>query len=268
MNRRPAIPARLAHATRFGVVLAAAVFAAAAAAAPKPDPALVAALQPGPSALLAAVPTLAAISRADDCAIADLRRSIDREVDAARARQEADNATAAAPAGAATPAAKRVLDDAAALEGDCLDALDMDATMRRTVDPELDALRADLQKVSEDFRYAYSACPSDPEGGKSPGCTRPLYARVNVRGFGTVNQHLRIADEAFAEGVRRATACLEKRERLVKDGMAAGITGAGVRTVLAPLTRAWAVPPLVAERYATICHSVKEELESDIPKPR
>jgi len=38
--------------------------------------------------------------------------------------------------------------------------------------------------------------------------------------------------------------------------------------VLAPLARAWAVPPLVAERYTTICRSVKEAMQSDIPKPR
>ncbi|HUD70978.1 MAG TPA: hypothetical protein VMQ62_03360 [Dongiaceae bacterium] len=263
MNRRPPTHPRLS----LSLLLAAAL-AAPAAAAPKPDAIPEAALLPGPSALLAAVPALTAIPRVEECEIADLRRSIDREVDSALARQAADDGAAATPAGAATPAAKRVLDAAASLEGDCLDALDMDATMRRTVDPELDGLRADLRRVSEDFRSALAACPSDPEGGKSAGCTRALYARANVRGFGAANVHLKTADEAFAEGVRRATACLEKRERLVRDGMAAGITGPGVRTVLAPLARAWAVPPLVAERYTAICRSVKEALQSDIPKPR
>ena len=139
--------------------------------------------------------------------------------------------------------------------------------MRRTVDPEIEGLRADLKTVSEEFRTGLAACPAAPDGGKVPVCAHGQLARANVRGLAAVNRHLKVADAEFAEAVRRACACLETRERLVKDGLAAGIAGAGVNTVLAPLTRAWAVPPLVAERYTAICRSVKDVMQTDIPKP-
>lgn len=266
LRRDARAAARLAAATLV-IALAPCAAVPPAAAAPRADPIPAAALEHPPTALLAAVPPLAGLAGAKDCDLLDLRRSIDRESDAARARLEADYGTADAPPAAAMPAQKRVLDRAAGLEGDCLDALDMDATMRRTVEPEIEALRADLRQVGEEFRTAFAACPSGPEGGKNAACTRSLYARANVRGLGAVHQHLKVADAEFAEGVRRATACLGRRETLVKDGIAAGIAGAAVRTVLAPLTRAWAVPPLVAEKYTSICRNV-QEAESDIPKPR
>ncbi|HKQ97541.1 MAG TPA: hypothetical protein VJV75_06685 [Candidatus Polarisedimenticolia bacterium] len=241
--------------------------AAPAAAAPKVDPIPEAALEHPPSTLLAQVPTLAGLLRAGDCDLDELRRSIDREKDAAVARQEADYGPAD-PA-ATTPARKRLIDSAAAIEGDCLDALDMDAVMRRTVDPELEAMRHELHGVHDDFNAAFSDCPANPDGGgKSPACTRTLYAKASLRGATVTNQHLKVADAEFAEAVRRATACLEKRERLVRDARAAGVTGPGVATILGPLTRAWAVPPLVAERYTRICRDVKEAVQTDIPKPR
>lgn len=249
------------------VVLALASLAAPTAAAPKADPIPEAALEHPPSTLLAQVPALAGIARATDCEMADLHRAIDREVDAAIARQGADYgpADAAAP----TPARRRLLDRAAAIEGDCLDALDLDAVMRRVVDPEMEALRNELHEIAQEFNSQLGACPSNPDGGgKSPACTRTLYARAGIRGNAVLTRHLKTADTEFAEAVRRATACLETRERLVRDARTAGISGPGVATILAPLTRAWAVPPLVADRYTTLCRDVKDAVETDIPKPR
>lgn len=263
------IVTRLTRPAGLLLVIAPAVagLAAPAAAAPKAAPIPKGAIEPGPRALLASVPALAEIPRAEDCELQALRRTIGREAEAARAREQADYGVLEPPTGASMPAWKRVLDHAATLEGDCLDVLDMEAVMRRTVDPELEGLRADLKTIAEEFRSGFAACPAAPEGGKSPACTRSLYARANVRGLGVVNRRLKVADAEFAEAVRRAGACLETRERLVQDGLAAGIAGAGVSTVLAPLTRAWAVPPLVAQRYTTICRSVQEAMQTDIPKP-
>jgi hypothetical protein len=213
-----------------------------------------------PSSILARLTPLDAIKRGTDCSLGGAQATIEKELAAAVALQDAYYGNPGDSGLKRTAAEGAILDR---LDDSALESCGIDMNGGTALTPAFAAADAAWQeassRIAEEQQEAWAACPGIP-GGKEPACERQVSADAARKAHAAQRQYLASISQPFAARVAALKTCTVKREALVADAKAANVRGANVKLVLRPLVVAWQQVMFLPAEWSGICESAQRSL--------
>jgi hypothetical protein len=213
-----------------------------------------------PSSILARLAPLDTIKRGTDCSLGGAQATIEKELAAALALQDAYYGNPGDSGLERTAAEGAILDR---LEDSDLESCGIAGNGGTAFTPEFTAADTAWQeassRIAEEQQDAWAACPGIP-GGKEPGCERQVNADAAQKTHAAQRQYLASVAKPFAARVAALQACTVKREALVADAKVAHVRGANVKLVLRPLVVAWQQLMFLPAEWSGICESAQRSL--------
>lgn len=214
-----------------------------------------------PSSILARLPGLQTIERSTDCSLGGMQATVEKEMAAAQALQDAYYGNPGDSGLARTSAEGAILER---LEDSELESCGMLLNSRSLAfTPEYTAAdaawNAASNRISEEQQNAWNACPGIP-GGKEPDCERRVNSDAASKLDAAQRQFLASISQPFASRVTAMRACTAKTEAIVADAKTANVRGANVKLVLRPLAIAWQQAMFLPLEWTGICESAQRNL--------
>lgn len=214
-----------------------------------------------PSSILARLPGLQTIERSTDCSLGGMQATVEKEMAAAQALQDAYYGNPGDSGLARTSAEGAILER---LEDSELESCGMLLNSRGLAfTPEYTAAdaawNAASNRISEEQQNAWNACPGIP-GGKEPDCERRVNSDAASKLDAAQRQFLASISQPFASRVTAMRACTAKTEAIVADAKTANVRGANVKLVLRPLAIAWQQAMFLPLEWTGICESAQRNL--------
>jgi hypothetical protein len=213
-----------------------------------------------PSSILARLPALDTIKRNTDCSLGGLQATVEKELAAATALQDAYYGNPGDSGLKRTRAEGAILDR---LEDSDLDTCGIELNMGTAFAPGFQAAQKGWDEASsrivQEQEAAWAACPGIP-GGKEPACERQVEADAARKFSAAQREYLARVSPLFASRVATLRTCTVQREAIVADAKAADVRGANVKLVMRPLVLAWREIMLPTAEWSSICESSQRYL--------